>query len=168
MLLMLVLLAGVDFVWQRKQHRKKLRMTKKEVRDESKELQGDAQMKSRRQQFHRQLARQRIESEVPLADVVVTNPTHFSVALRYEPGSTDVPVVCAKGADDLAFRIRRLALEHDVPVFERPPLARALWREVAVGDSVPVTHFEAVAEVLAYVWKLQGRDLTGVRGAEAR
>lgn len=168
MLLMLVLLAGVDFVWQRKQHRKKLRMTKKEVRDESKELQGDAQMKSRRQQFHRQLARQRIESEVPLADVVVTNPTHFSVALRYEPGRTDVPVVCAKGADDLAFRIRRLALEHDVPVLERPPLARALWREVAVGDSVPVTHFEAVAEVLAYVWKLQGRDLTGVRGAEAR
>ena len=168
MLLMLVLLAGVDFVWQRKQHRKKLRMTKKEVRDESKELQGDAQMKSRRQQFHRQLARQRIESEVPLADVVVTNPTHFSVALRYEPGRTDVPVVCAKGADDLAFRIRRLALEHDVPVLERPPLARALWREVAVGDPVPVTHFEAVAEVLAYVWKLQGRDLTGVRGAEAR
>ena len=168
MLLMLVLLAGVDVVWQRKQHRKKLRMTKKEVRDESKELQGDAQMKSRRQQFHRQLARQRIESEVPLADVVVTNPTHFSVALRYEPGRTDVPVVCAKGADDLAFRIRRLALEHDVPVLERPPLARALWREVAVGDPVPVTHFEAVAEVLAYVWKLQGRDLTGVQSAEAR
>ena len=82
MLLMLVLLAGIDFVWQRKQHRKKLRMTKKEVPEETNELQGDAQMKSRRQQFHRQLARQRIESEVPLADVVVTNPTHFSVALR--------------------------------------------------------------------------------------
>ena len=168
MLLMLVVLAGIDFVWQRKRHRKKLRMTKKEVRDESKELQGDAQMKARRQQFHRQLARQRIESEVPRADVIVTNPTHFSVALRYEPGQTDVPVVCAKGADDLAFRIRRLAIEHDVPVLERPPLARALWREVAVGEPVPVAHFEAVAEVLAYVWKLQGRDLTGVPSAEAR
>ena len=104
---------------------------------------------------------------MPLADVVVTNPTHFSVALRYEPGRTDVPVVC-QSSDDLAFRIRRLALEHDVPVLERPPLAPSPLGEVAVGDPVPVTHFEAVAEVLAYVWKLQGRDLTGVRGAEAR
>jgi flagellar biosynthetic protein FlhB len=154
LLLFLALLGVADWFWQRHRHEKNLRMTKYEVKKELKDVEGDPQIKARVRGLQFELARKRMLSDVPRADVVVTNPTHFAVALRYESGSS-APVVVAKGQDHLAQTIKRVAREARVPVIENKPLARSLHGQVEVGDSVPESLFQAVAEVLAYVYRLK-------------
>lgn len=151
----LLVLAILDYAWQKFRHEKQLRMTRQQVKDEMKRMEGDPQIKQRRRQIAMQRSMQRIRSEVPTADVVVTNPTHFAVALRYDEARMTSPRVVAKGADLLAMRIRELASVHGVPIVERPPLARALYRTVEVGQEIPEDFYAAVAELLAYVYQLE-------------
>ncbi|HBS29556.1 MAG TPA: flagellar biosynthesis protein FlhB [Phycisphaerales bacterium] len=155
-LLVLIALGLLDFLYQRWQHRQDLRMTKHEVKDEFRSTEGDTETKARRIRMARQIAMQRLQQDVPKADVVVTNPTHYAVALRYDQ-TMRAPKVVAKGADYLALKIRYLAVAHGVPIVERPPLARALYNEARVGREINPAHYEAVAEVLAYVYRLEGR-----------
>ncbi|MBX5436062.1 MAG: flagellar biosynthesis protein FlhB [Alicyclobacillaceae bacterium] len=150
-------LAAVDYVVQRLQFERSIRMSRQEVRDELKQLEGDPQVKSRIRARGRALALRRMMQEVPKADVVVTNPTHVAVALRYDGQRMSAPTVIAKGVDELALRIRRIAEDAGVPVVENRPLAHALHRAVEVGQEIPADLYRAVAEVLAYVYRLQGR-----------
>lgn len=150
----LLVLGIADFVWQRFKHRRDLRMTKQQVKDEFKQMEGDPDVKRRRAQIQRQIALQRIGAAVPKADVIVTNPEHISIAISYDADSMRAPKVIAKGADHLAMRIRQLARQHGVPIVERKPLARALYRQVRVGQEVPPDFYKAVAEVLAYVYRI--------------
>lgn len=155
-LAVLIVLAAIDFKYQRWQHSRELRMTKQEVKEERRESEGDMEMKGRRLRFARQIAMQRLAASVPKADVVVTNPTHYAVALKYDESSgMKAPRVIAKGADYLALKIRYLASSNGVPIVERPPLARALYNDVPVGKEIHPQHYEAVAEVLAYVYRLE-------------
>lgn len=155
--IILLVLAVLDYAYQRYRTQKDLRMTKEEVREELKRMEGDPRIKQRRRQVQMQMALQRVRSAVPQADVVVTNPTEFAVALQYDGESMQAPKVTAKGADFLAQKIRELAALHGVPIVERPPLARALYRDVEVGQEIPADLYKAVAEVLAYVYELAGR-----------
>ena len=150
-------LAGADYAWQRFQYIKKLRMTRQEVKDEHKQSDGDPMVKARIRNLRVQRARQRMMSAVPKADVVVTNPTHFACALKYDPESMNAPVLVAKGQDLVAFRIRELAEQHDVMIVENPPLARALYAAVEIDREVPPEHYKAVAEVISYVFRLKGK-----------
>jgi len=157
-LLLLLLVIGIlDFLYQKWQHTQDLKMTKHEVKDERKQMDGDPEVKSRRLRMAQQVSMQRVQSAVPNADVVVTNPTHFAVALKYDGASMRAPKVVAKGADLLAFRIREVAARHKIAIVERPPLARGLYYAVREGQEVPAEYYEAVAEVLAYVYRLEGR-----------
>lgn len=151
----MALIVVIDIPFQIWDHEKKLRMTREEVRQESKETEGDPQLKAHIRSQQRELARRRMMAEIPKADVVVTNPTHYAVALRYQEGAMRAPRVVAKGAHLLAARIRELAAEHRVPVLEAPPLARALYRHADLGDEIPAALYTAVAEVLAYVYQLR-------------
>jgi flagellar biosynthetic protein FlhB len=160
-LVVLLLVGFLDFWYQKWQHNQDLRMTKHEVKDERKAAEGDVETKGRRLRLSRQIAMQRLGQDVPQADVVVANPTHFAVALRYDQASMSAPRVIAKGADYLALKIRYIAAAHGVPIVERPPLARAIYHDVAVGQEVHAEHYEAVAEVLAYVYRLEGRAAAG-------
>ncbi|MBK9127832.1 MAG: flagellar biosynthesis protein FlhB [Phycisphaerales bacterium] len=155
--LVLLILGLIDYMFQRWRTEKQLRMTKQEVRDELKRMEGDPLIKQRRRQVQQRLALQRMRAEVPRAQVVVTNPTEYAVALRYDEQRMSAPRVTAKGRGYLAHRIRQLALEHGVPVVQRPPLARALYAAVDVGREVPPAFYRAVAEVLAYVYQLARR-----------
>lgn len=150
----LALLALVDVPFQLWQYHRKLRMTKEEVKRESKEQDGDPHVKARIRSMQREMARRRMMAEVPKADVVVTNPTHFSVALKYDAKKMNAPVVVAKGRGDVALKIRELAKEHEVPLLEAPPLARALYKHCELEQAVPGALFTAVAEVMAYVYQL--------------
>lgn len=156
-LLMLLILGLADFSYQKWQHTQDLKMTKHEVKDERKSMEGDMEQKAKRLRMGREIAMQRLQMDVPKADVIVTNPTHFAVALRYDKESMDAPRVIAKGGDFMAMRIRQIATTAGVPIVERPPLARALYHGVDVGQQIHPEHFEAVAEVLAYVYRLDGR-----------
>lgn len=147
-------LALIDWFWQKWRYEENLKMSKYEVKQEGKDYEGDPQIKARIRGMQYETFRKRMMTAVPTADVVVTNPTHFAVALKYEPGSP-APKVVAKGADHLAGIIRRLARENRVPVIENKPLARALHAQVEVGQYVPESLFQAVAEVLAYVYRLK-------------
>jgi flagellar biosynthetic protein FlhB len=140
---------------------KQQRMTKKEVKDEYKQTEGDPLVKGKIRSMRVQRARQRMMAAVPKADVVVTNPTHFAVAMKYEPGSNRAPVVLAKGADFIAANIRKLAEEHKIPIVQNPPLARALYDTVEIDQEVPAEYYRAVAEVITFVFKLKGRSLRG-------
>ncbi|HBD34358.1 MAG TPA: flagellar biosynthetic protein FlhB [Cupriavidus sp.] len=151
----LILVAALDVPWQLYTFHKKLRMTKEEIKQEMKETDGDPHIKARIRQQQRAIARRRMMAEVPKADVVVTNPTHYAVALRYEEGRMGAPRVVAKGADEVAARIRELAAEHRVPMLSAPPLARALHRHVELGHEIPAGLYTAVAEVLAWVYQLK-------------
>ena len=150
----LALLALMDVPFQLWQYHRKLRMTKEEVKRESKEQEGDPHVKGRIRMLQREMARRRMMSEVPKADVVVTNPTHFSVALKYDAGRMGAPVVVAKGRGEVALKIRELAREHKVPLLEAPPLARALYAHCELEQAVPAALYTAVAEVMAYVYQL--------------
>jgi flagellar biosynthetic protein FlhB len=153
--LALLVLALFEYGFQRWQHERDLRMSKQEVREELKRYEGDPRIRERRRAIQAQLALQRMLLGVPQATVVITNPTHLAVAVRFEK-SMEAPVVVAKGAEQLARRIRETALEHGVPVVERKDLARALYRTVDVGQSIPPGLYQAMAEILAYVYRLKG------------
>ena len=153
----LIVLALIDFAFQRWQRQRELRMSKHEVKQEMKQFEGDPLVKQRRVRVARQLALQRIASAVPKADVVVTNPTHFAVALQYDSQAMRAPRVIAKGADFMAMRIRQIAVLNNLPIVERKPLAQALYRGVEIGQDIPPEHYAAVAEILAYVYRLNGQ-----------
>ncbi len=164
MLALMLAIGAADWFYQRWQHRHDLRMTKQEVKDERKSMEGDIESKARRLRMARQMILQRARMDVPRADFVVTNPTHFAVALRYDGDTMAAPRVVAKGADYLAFRIREIAIASGVPIVEKPALARALYANVAVGKEVYAEHYEAVAEILAYVYRLaESGQVTGNR-----
>jgi len=150
-------MAAGDLAWQRYDFTKRNMMTKQEVEDERKRSEGDPTMKARQKGARNELLQQRMMAEVPKADVIITNPTHFSVALRYDRSRDMAPKVVAKGVDDIAMAIRKVAREHDVPLMEDPPLARALYRAVKVGASVPEKFYQAVATVLSHVYRIKGR-----------
>lgn len=151
----MLLIVAVDVPFQLYEHNKKLMMTKEEIRQEAKESEGNPEVKGRVRSMQREMARRRMMSEIPTADVVVTNPTHFSVALRYSEDGMRAPVVVAKGTHLMAAKIREVAKEHGVPILEAPPLARALYKHTELGDSIPEALYTAVAEVLAYVYQLR-------------
>jgi flagellar biosynthetic protein FlhB len=157
-------LAAVDYLFQRKQTEKQLLMSKQELRQEMKEQEGSPELKAAQSQRRRKLSRGRLADKVKGADVVVVNPTHYALAIQYDRSKMAAPVVVAKGTDYLAVRIRELAAEHRVPIVPNPPLARALYKRCEVGDPVPRELFQAVAEVLAYVY----RTVKGVRAGAGR
>lgn len=150
----LAIIAAIDVPFQLWQYHDRLKMTREELRQEHKESEGDPQLKARIRSQQREIARGRMMAEVPKADVVVTNPTHFAVALKYDGDSMAAPVVVAKGMNLVADRIRELATENRVPLLEAPPLARALYRHGEVGDAIPAALYSAVAEVMAWVYQL--------------
>jgi len=153
-----MLFIGVaDVMFQRWQHERDLRMTVQEGRQEAKEIDGDPQIKRRIRQLQRQMAMQRMMQDVPTADVIITNPTHYAVALRYDAAAMSAPVVVAKGVRLIADKIRETAEEHRVPVVQRPELARTLFRTIDVGEPVPESMFRAVAEVLSFVYRIDQR-----------
>jgi flagellar biosynthesis protein FlhB len=151
----LLIIAGIDVPYQLWQYAKQMRMSREEIREEYKESEGSPEVKGRIRQLQQQLARQRMMQEVPKADVVVTNPTHFAVALKYDEKRMRAPIVVAKGADQIAAKIREVAGEHKVPIFEAPPLARVLFRNVDIGDEIPASLYVAVAQILTYVFHLK-------------
>ena len=154
--LALVFIALLDYAFVRWEMEEKMKMSKKELKDEHKETEGDPQLKQRMRSIQREMARKRMMAEVPKADVVITNPTHLAVALSYEQKTMDAPQVTAKGMGKVAQRIREIAEENDVPIVENPPVARGLF-SLEVGDVIPETMFKAVAEILAYVYSMQGK-----------
>jgi flagellar biosynthetic protein FlhB len=151
-------ICAFDFYYQRWQHQKDLRMTKQEVKEENKQSEGDPKVKSKIRSIQMTLARKRMMADVPKADVVITNPTHFAVALEYKAGM-EAPKVLAKGMNRIAKNVIKKAREHGVPVVQNPPLARALYKQANVGDTIPTTLYKAVAKVLAYIYQQRGRSI---------
>lgn len=151
----------VDLFHQQRRYRNQLRMSKQEIREESKEQEGDPQLKMRIRRIQRDLARRNMMKAVPTASAVVVNPTHYAVAIRYRMDSQTAPVVVAKGKNYLALRIRQRAIENQVPIVENPPLAQALYKSVNVGQEIPAHLYRAVAEILAYIYKLMNGRLPG-------
>lgn len=159
----LLFIAIIDVPYQMWSYARKLRMTKQQVKQEHKESDGDPHIKAKIRAIQRAIARRRMMAEVPTADVVITNPTHFAVALKYSEQSMGAPKVVAKGSDAVAAKIREIAQEHKVPVLEAPPLARALHHHAEIGDEIPEALYTAVAEVLAYVFQLRMYNTSGGR-----
>lgn len=153
----LIFISILDYLYQRYDHEKNLRMSKQDIKDEFKKTEGDPLIKGKIREKQRQMAMQRMMQQVPHADVVITNPTHYSVALRYDAGEMEAPEVIAKGTDFIALKIREKAREHGVVVMENKPLARALYDQVEIGEMVPAELFHAVAEVLAYVYRIKNK-----------
>jgi flagellar biosynthetic protein FlhB len=151
----------VDLFRQMRRHGKDLRMTKQEVREEMKDVEGNPQMKGRIRRLQRDRARKQMMKEVPTATAVITNPTHFAVAIRYHMDGMAAPLVVAKGKNYLAMRIKQKAIDHQVPIVENPPLAQALYKSVDVGQEIPPHLYRAVAEILAYIFKLMNGKLPG-------
>jgi flagellar biosynthetic protein FlhB len=154
--LALVVLAVLDFLYQRWQHEKDLKMTKQEVKDEQKQTFGDPKVKSRIRSMQMEMARRRMMEAVPEADVVITNPTHLAIAIKFDAEEMIAPQVLAKGAGHVAQRIKEIASENQIPLVEDKPLAQALYKMVELGDYIPAELYRAVAEVLAYVYRLKG------------
>lgn len=151
----MAVIAGIDFMFQKFQFIKKMRMTKQEIKDEMKQTDGDPHVKARLRQIRMERARTRMMAAVPEADVVVTNPTHYAVALKYDQGSMDVPKVVAKGVDNIALKIREVAEENKIPILENPPLARALFATVEIDEEIHESHYKAVAGVIGYIMRLK-------------
>jgi flagellar biosynthetic protein FlhB len=152
-------IALFDLLYQRFQHIKSLRMTKQEIKDEYKQSEGDPVIKQRLRALRQERAKQRMMADVPKSDVVITNPTHFAVALAYKPGESKAPVVVAKGQDLIALKIKEIAEDNDVPVIQNPPLARALFASSEIDDEIPLEHYEAVAKIISYVYQLKGKRI---------
>lgn len=153
--LLYAVIAAIDFVYQRYKFKKEMMMTKQEVKEEMKQLEGDPTVKGRIRKMQMQAAQQRMMANLPTADVVITNPTHYAVALKYDMTKDSAPEVIAKGVDLLAQRIKKVAAEHNIPLHEDRELARALYKMCDVGDKIPPSLFKAVAQVLAYVYNLK-------------
>lgn len=160
----LLILAIIDFAFQKWRIEQELKMTKHEIKEEMRRMEGDPKIKQRRRQIAQQIATQKLRKDVPTADVVVTNPTHFAVALKYDSKNMHAPKVVAKGADFLALRIREIAAAAGVPILERKPLARSLYATVEVGQEIPEQFYSAIAEILAYVYELSGKAKSGAAG----
>lgn len=152
---MLIPLVDFDLIYQLRSHLKKLRMTRQEIKDEFKQQEGDPHIKARIRQQQREISRRRMMADVPKADVIITNPTHYAGALQYDNQAMQAPKVLAKGAGLIALNIKQLGEENRIPVLEAPPLARALYRHSKVGGHIPATLYAAVAEVLAWVYQLR-------------
>jgi len=153
----MTVVAGLDYLYQRFEHIKGLRMSRREIKDEMKQSEGDPHVKARLRQIRMERARRRMMAAVPGADVVITNPTHYAVALRYDGAAMAAPTLVAKGVDAVAQRIREVAEDNDVPVVENPPVARALFAAVELDQEIPAEHYKAVAEIISYVFRLKGR-----------
>ncbi len=153
----LAVLAFADYMYQRYEHAKSLRMSKQDIKDEYKKSEGDPLIKGKIRERQRRMAMQRMMQEVPKADVIITNPTHFAIALKYDASKMEAPTIIAKGMDHVALKIREVAREHDIIMMENKPLARALYERAEIGDAIPPDLFQAVAEILAHVYKLKGR-----------
>lgn len=153
----IAVIAAADYMWQRHEFFKRNRMSREEVKEEFKDTEGDPKIKGKIRQIRVERSRKRMMAAVPKATVVITNPTHYAVALLYEAGKTAAPICVAKGVDELAFRIRDLAKKSDVPVVESPPLARALYASVEVDDAIPPEHYKAVAQIIGYVLRQSGK-----------
>jgi flagellar biosynthesis protein FlhB len=153
--LVFMVIAVLDFFYQRIEHEREMRMSKEEIKEETKATEGDPMVKSRIRSIQRRIAYRRMMADVPKADVVVTNPTHLAVALRYDVTAMQAPKVVAKGADLVALKIREIALEHEVPIIEDKPLAQALYRSVDIGEQIPEKLFQAVAQLLAHIYRLK-------------
>ncbi len=162
----LLLIAAIDVPYQLWQYAKQMRMSREEIRQEMKESEGSPEVKGRIRQIQQEMARQRMMQDVPNADVIVTNPTHFAVALRYDEKRMRAPIVVAKGADLIAARIREVGTEHNVAIFEAPPLARVLYRNVDIGREIPSSLYVAVAQVLSYVFQLRIAQRSGLQPPE--
>jgi flagellar biosynthetic protein FlhB len=161
----LIILAITDYGYMFWKHEQDLMMSTQEMREEIKQQQGDPQLISRRKQMHRQMVMRKLSTSVPKADVIITNPTELAIALQYDPETMPAPVVLAKGAGVLAQRIRRLALENNVPIIERKELAQALYKMVEINQQVPAEQYAAVAEVVRYVYQLKGKKLPNAKAA---
>jgi len=158
MVIVMFFIAIADYFYQRFEYMKNLRMSKQDLKDEYKQQEGDPIVKQRLRRLRMERAQKRMMANVPGADVVITNPTHYAVALKYEAQKMTAPQVIAKGADKVAFRIREVAEKHEIPIVENPPLARALY-PVDLDEEVPLEHYKAVAEIISYVYKLKGKKL---------
>lgn len=159
--IVMTVVAVIDFIYQKFEFTKSMRMSMQDIKDEHKDSEGDPHVKARIRKLRAERAQQRMMANVPEADVVVTNPTHFAVALSYKMDDMQAPRLVAKGVDSLALRIREVAEEHDIPIVENPPLARALYAAVELDEEIPVEHYQAVAEVIGYVMKLKGNVAGG-------
>jgi flagellar biosynthetic protein FlhB len=157
MLGVFLVFAAIDFAFQKYSYKKSLRMSKQEIKDEMKNTEGNPEIKAKIRQIQMEMAKNRMMNEVPKADVVVTNPTHYAVAIRYDKTKDNAPRVVAKGVDHLAQRIKEIAREHDVMVIENPPLARQLYKEVDIDEEIPQKLYKAVIEVLVQVYKVKGK-----------
>ncbi|MDO3681251.1 flagellar biosynthesis protein FlhB [Paenibacillus ehimensis] len=155
--LILIVMSILDYIYQRYEHEKSLRMSKQDIKDEYKKTEGDPLIKGKIREKQRRMALQRMMQDVPKADVVITNPTHFAVALQYDASKMQAPTVIAKGTDYIALKIRQIAKDNGIITMENKPLARALYAQVEIGESIPADMFQAVAEVLAYVYKVKGK-----------
>ena len=155
--LALVAIAIFDYLYQRWHHEKQLMMTKQEVKEETKQTEGDPQLKARIRQIQREMSNARMMQEVPKADALIVNPTHFSVAILYDRDVMEAPEITAKGADHMALRMRTVARENNVPILERPELARDLYANVEIGETIPERFYKAIAEILAFVYRLRRR-----------
>jgi flagellar biosynthesis protein FlhB len=156
-LVALAVIAALDYAWQRHEFYKRNRMSKQEVKEEYKQTEGDPQVKARIRALRTERARRRMIAAVPKATVVITNPTHYAVALQYEQGKMAAPLCLAKGVDAIALRIREVAKAHNVPIVENPPLARALFAAVEIDETIPTEHYQAVAQVISYVLRITGK-----------
>ncbi|MEO8114832.1 MAG: EscU/YscU/HrcU family type III secretion system export apparatus switch protein, partial [Phenylobacterium sp.] len=158
---LMLIVAGGDFMIQRQRHASRMRMTKEEIKEDHKQSEGDPHVKARQKQLRHTRARQRMMQNVPKASVVIMNPTHYAVALRYDADAGDAPECVAKGLDSLALKIRAVAEAAGVPIIEDAPLARALYKSVEVEDMIPPAHYEAVAKIIGLI-------MNGARRAEAK
>ena len=157
--LLYIVIAAVDFAYQKWEYEKKMRMSKQEVKEEYKQREGRPEVKAAIRRRQREIAMRRMMQEVPKADVVITNPTHYAIALKYEPEKRDVPYVVAKGVDDVAKKIIDIAKENDVPIVEKPEIAREIYRLVDIDEEIPEKLYKAVAEILAFVFRMKNRSL---------
>jgi flagellar biosynthetic protein FlhB len=153
----ILVIGAIDYFYQRYEFEKSIKMSRQEIRNEMKDTEGSPEVKARTRQIQRQMARQRMMADVPTADVVVTNPTHYAVAIKYDPSIMDAPKVLAKGQRLIAQKIKDIAREHGIPIIEDKPLARALYKMCEVGDFIPAKLYKAVAEILAHIYRLKGK-----------
>jgi flagellar biosynthetic protein FlhB len=158
--LVFLVIAGIDYFLQRRLFENEIKMTKEEVREENKQLEGDPLIKSRIRSIQRQLARRRMMQEVPKADVVITNPTHLAIALKYDFGNMEAPKVVAKGADKVAEKIKEIAKAHNIPIIEDKPLAQLIFKSVDIDENIPQDMYQAVAQILAYIYKMKNKKIS--------